>query len=232
MGVARQAQYLAEGCLYAVVWPAAKSLQRRLFPPPRPEEIAFTFDDGPNPECTPRLLDLLAVHQIKAAFFLVGKFAEAQPALVRRMISEGHVVGNHTWNHPNLTKVPISQVREELQRTNSTLEQITGMATQFFRPPHGACNAEVLKKARELGLMPVLWNALTADWEEQPASQIVSDLGQQIERNRCRRRATYLVLHDGRANDLHADCGRSVEAAAQLITQLKGSYRFVSLQTW
>jgi peptidoglycan/xylan/chitin deacetylase (PgdA/CDA1 family) len=159
-------------------------------------------------------------------------FAQAHPALVRRILAEGHVIGNHTWSHPNLSRIPMAQVRAEIERTNSFLEQITGTAIHLFRPPYGACNPEVLKVARDLGLLPVFWNAIAADWEERPASAIATELIQQIERNRARRRASYLVLHDGRADNPQANCAQSVEAAAQLIGRLDGSYRFVSIQTW
>jgi peptidoglycan-N-acetylglucosamine deacetylase len=229
---AKKAQYQAEGCLYKAIWPTTHLLRRRLHPPPRPEEIALTFDDGPNPEYTPRVLDILAIHEIKAAFFLVGKFAEAHPALVRRMVAEGHVIGNHTWSHPNLASIPPAQVLEELERTSTLLEQITGTLIRLFRPPYGACNAKTLNMARALGMLPVFWNAITEDWGERPASQLVMNLVQQIERNKRRRRATYLVLHDGRADNPQARCDRSIQTAAELIRQLQGSYRFVNIQTW
>lgn len=231
-GVVKQAQNLADSCFYAALWPAAQSLRRRLYPPPKPRDVAFTFDDGPNPNNTPHLLDVLASHRIKAAFFLVGRFAEAHPELVCRMVAEGHAIGNHTWSHPNLANIPIAQVREELKRTNGVLEQITGTPIRFFRPPYGACNEEVLNVARGFGMLPVLWNAITVDWEERPAAQVAEELALQIERNRERGRATYLVLHDGRAGDPSADCSRSVEAAAQLIGRLQNEYRFVSIETW
>jgi peptidoglycan/xylan/chitin deacetylase (PgdA/CDA1 family) len=230
--VAKKAQHVAEGCLYAALWPAVRSSRRRLYPPPHPNEIALTFDDGPNPECTPRLLDVLGACQIKAAFFFVGKFVEAHPALVRRVMSEGHAIGNHTWSHPNLTRIPLAEARQELSATSQLLEQITGAAVGIFRPPYGACNAEVLIQARGLGMLPVFWNAMTVDWEDHPASQVVDELVQQIDRNRGRRRATYLVLHDGSADRPHANCSQSIEAAVQLIRRLRGEYRFVSIQTW
>lgn len=230
--VAKRAQHVAEGCLYAVLWPAARSLRRRLYPPPSPNEIALTFDDGPNPECTPRLLDILGANQVKAAFFFVGKFAVAHPELVRRAMAEGHAIGNHTWSHPNLTRIPLASAREELLATSQLLEQITGAAIPIFRPPYGACNTEVLTQARSLGMLPVFWNAITVDWEDRSASQITDELVQQIDRNRGRRRATYLVLHEGSADRQYTNCSQSIEAASQLIALLRGKYRFVSIQTW
>ena len=229
--VAKKARHAAEGCLYAALWPVVRSSRRRLYPPPRPNEIALTFDDGPNPECTPRLLDILSGYQIKAAFFLVGKFAEAHPALVRRMMTEGHAIGNHSWSHPNLTRIPPAEVRRELLATSQLLEQITGAAVPIFRPPYGACNAKVFIQARSLGMIPIFWNAMTADWGDHSAPQIVDDLVQQVDRNRRRRRATYLVLHDGSADCSRTSCEQSIEAVSQLIPLLCEEYRFVSIQT-
>jgi peptidoglycan-N-acetylglucosamine deacetylase len=228
----KQLLYLTEGYLYTALWPALRSSRRMLYPPPHPKEIGLTFDDGPNPACTLRLLDILSARQIRAAFFLVGKFAESQPSLVRRITAEGHVIGNHTWSHPNLATIPLSQVRQELQCTKTLLEQITGTVIPIFRPPYGACNPEVLSQARTLGMLPVFWNAITLDWEDRSAPQIVEDLAQQIEHNRQRRRATCLVLHDGRADHSQTGCAHSVEAASQLISLLHPEYRFVSIRTW
>lgn len=220
------------GCVYAAFWPVASKTRRRLYPPPRPDEIALTFDDGPNPESTPRLLDLLASHKVKATFFLVGKFAESQSTLVQRMVAEGHTVGNHTWSHPNLQHIPIGKAKDELDQTSRVLEEITGVKVRLFRPPYGACTREVLRIARDLGMLPVFWNAMAEDWEDITVSQIVKELGYQMERNRNRRRATYLVLHDGRADYTGADCRRSVAAVEQLITGAEGRRKFVDIQTW
>jgi peptidoglycan/xylan/chitin deacetylase (PgdA/CDA1 family) len=148
-------------------------------------------------------------------------------------VAEGHVIGNHSWSHPNLAEIPIAQVREELVRTSSLLEQITRTKIRFFRPPYGACNPEVLSVARTLGMLPVFWNAIAADWEEgRSASQVSEDLSQQIDRNRRRLLASCIVLHDGRAENPQADCSESVQSAAQLIGRLQENYRFVSIQSW
>ena len=115
----------------ADLWPA-------LIAPRRAGELALTFDDGPNPAWTPRLLDILASHDVRATFFLVGRFAQAEPELVRRIAAAGHLIGNHSWSHPNLALTATGRIDEELQRTSETLEQITGAPVRYFRPPFGA----------------------------------------------------------------------------------------------
>ena len=94
----------AGACAFAAMWPGSQIFGRTLIAPARPGEIALTFDDGPNPAWTPRLLELLARHDIKATFFLVGKFASEESVLVRYIANGGHAVGNHSWTHPNLAR--------------------------------------------------------------------------------------------------------------------------------
>ena len=114
------------GCAYAALWPGSQIFGKTLIAPRKPGELALTFDDGPNPAWTPQLLDLLAEHNVQATFFMVGKFAEAEPALVRRVLAAGHTIGNHSWSHPNLAMTAAGQVTEELTRTSETLQQIAG----------------------------------------------------------------------------------------------------------
>ncbi len=157
---------------YAAMWPSSRIFGKALIAPARPGELALTFDDGPNATWTPRLLEILARHEVRATFFLLGSRAEGEPELVRRIAAAGHLIGNHSWSHPNLARSSSSRVREELERTNETLEQITGAPVKFFRPPFGARRPAVLRIARELGLTPVLWNAMTSDWSEPSAERI------------------------------------------------------------
>ena len=116
---------LAGGWFYASLWPGSRVFGEALTAPARPGELALTFDDGPNPAWTPKLLDLLAGHDVRATFFLLGGFAEQAPDLVRRIAAQGHLIGNHSWSHPNLSTTPAARIREELVRTSATLEQIT-----------------------------------------------------------------------------------------------------------
>ena len=103
LGAAGAAGFAAGGFAYASLWPSSRIFGTALTAPRRPGEIALTFDDGPNPEWTPRLLDILAKHDVKATFFMLGMFASAHPELVRRVAAEGHLIGDHSWSHPKLS---------------------------------------------------------------------------------------------------------------------------------
>src|ERR1700678_327197 len=103
---------VAGGCAYAAMWPASQLFGETLIAPRRPGELALTFDDGPNPAWTPQLLDLLAEHDVRATFFMVGRFAQSEPGLVKRVVAGGHLIGNHSWSHPNLALTAASRVTE------------------------------------------------------------------------------------------------------------------------
>jgi peptidoglycan/xylan/chitin deacetylase (PgdA/CDA1 family) len=232
LGIAAGLGLAAGGCAYAAMWPGSRIFGRALIAPARPGELALTFDDGPNPAWTPRLLDVLAGHGVRVTFFMVGRYAQAEPELVRRVAEAGHLVGNHSWSHPNLALTAPGRVREELVRTKETLEQITGQPVRYFRPPFGARRPDVLNTARRLGMTPVLWNAITSDWSEPSADLIAKRLMQKIDRNHRRGWATNIVMHDGSHLALGANRGPSVTAADQLITRYKDQCRFVTLDAW
>lgn len=124
----------------------------------------LTFDDGPDPEVTPRLLDLLAAHDLRAVFFVVGEQVARAPGLVERMVSEGHVVGNHSWSHPWLVRLSRRRIREEVERCQRAVEEVTGAAPSLFRPPYGQRDFRVNRVARELGLTSVLWSRNLRDY--------------------------------------------------------------------
>jgi peptidoglycan-N-acetylglucosamine deacetylase len=222
----------AGGFAYAARWPASRIFGRPLIAPRRPGELALTFDDGPNPLWTPRLLEILSRRNLRATFFLVGAFAEREPALVRQITSAGHFVGNHSWSHPDLALASRDRIREELARTNQTLEQITGNPVRFFRPPFGSRRPYVLRVARDLGLQPVLWNAMTSDWSEPSADLIAQRLARKIDRLERRGYAATVVLHDGNHLDPEANRQPSAAALEQLIARYRDSHRFVTLDEW
>jgi peptidoglycan/xylan/chitin deacetylase (PgdA/CDA1 family) len=223
---------VAGGCAYAAMWPASQLFGSTLIAPPRPGELALTFDDGPNPVWTPRLLDLLASHDVHATFFLVGSRAQAQPALVRQIVAAGHLIGNHSWSHLNLALCSTRRIGEELSRTSQTLEQIVGAPICYFRPPFGARRPEVLRAAKRLGMIPILWNAMTSDWKNPSADAIASRLTHKIDRLHHQGQAANIVLHDGSHADPSANRAPSIAAAAQLIAHYQPTHRFVAISAW
>jgi peptidoglycan/xylan/chitin deacetylase (PgdA/CDA1 family) len=148
------------------------------------------------------------------------------------MHDAGHLVGNHSWTHPNLALTGARLTREELTRTSAELEQITGAPIRHFRPPFGARRPATLRIARELGLTPVLWNAITADWNATDPGQITPRMIWLIERNQNCGYATNLVLHDGSHVSLDANRSASVAAAGELVERFRATHRFVRLDAW
>jgi peptidoglycan/xylan/chitin deacetylase (PgdA/CDA1 family) len=217
---------------YAAMWPASQIFGRTLIAPSRPGELALTFDDGPNPAWTPQLLDILAKHNAKATFFLIGRYAETEPMLTRYIADAGHLIGNHSWSHPNLALTGPARVRDELSRTKSTLEQITGKPVRHFRPPFGARRPDVLRTARQLGMTPVLWNAMTSDWSETSAGRIAENLIGKIDALERRGVAANIVLHDGNHVDPAANRQPSVTAASQLLVRYAKTHQFVTVDRW
>lgn len=232
LGVAAGAGLAAGGYAYAALWPGSRLFGHALVAPRRPGELALTFDDGPNPTATSRLLDLLARHRVQATFFLLGSRAQALPDLVRRMLGEGHLVGSHSWNHLNLAYTAAAPLRAEIVRGKQAIEAITCAPVRFFRPPFGARRPLALRVARDLGMTPVLWNALTSDWKEPLAERIAARLQRKIDRLQRRGFAANIVLHDGGHLDPAANRAPSVAAAGRLIARYASTHSFVRLDAW
>ena len=135
--------------------------------------IAMTFDDGPHPVLTPRLLDMLKARGIRATFFLIGQNAAEYPDIVRRIAAEGHEIGNHTWNHPQLTKLSPAALREEIDRTSSTIAEIIGKPLLVMRPPYGATSAYINHWInREFGMKVILWSVDPLDWKYRNSARV------------------------------------------------------------
>ena len=135
--------------------------------------IALTFDDGPGPY-TAQLLDILDQHGAKATFFLIGSKVSAQADVLRRMHARGHQLGNHSWSHPELPKLPIDQIAGEIDRTNDAIKQATGVTPSILRPPYGAVNAVVLEQLRLRGMSSILWSVDTRDWADRNSDIVCS----------------------------------------------------------
>ena len=136
-------------------------------------EIAMTFDDGPHPKLTPMLLDMLKERGIKATFFLVGKNAADYPEIVQRIVAEGHEVANHSWSHPQLTKLGPDALNKEIAQTNEAIHQATGIQTTIMRPPYGATNAAITKRLNdEFGLAVIMWSVDPLDWKIRNSAHV------------------------------------------------------------
>lgn len=226
------AALLAGGYLYAGMWPQSQIFGPTLIAGRNPDEFALTYDDGPNDACTERLLDLLAGHNVRATFFVIGRFAAQRLPLVRRIHQAGHIVGNHTWTHPMLLFCSLSRVRQELYATSAALEDALGERVRFFRPPHGARRPDVLRAARELGMTPVLWNAVGYDWKPILPEQVLANLQNHIRRNRHRGMGSNLLLHDGGQRGIGQDRSRTIAATASLLEAWSGKAEFVTVAHW
>ena len=135
--------------------------------------IALTFDDGPGPY-TAHLLDVLDQYGAKATFFLIGSKVSSQANVVRSIHARGHQLGNHSWSHPELPKLPVNQIASEIDRTNDAIKQATGVTPTVMRPPYGAVNGVVLEQLRLRGMSSILWSVDTRDWADRNSEIVCS----------------------------------------------------------
>src|ERR1700682_1382004 len=135
--------------------------------------IAMTFDDGPSATLTPKLLDILAAHHIKATFFVIGENVAQHPEVVARAAREGHEIGNHSWSHPNFGKMSDDAVRRELRQTDDAIKSATGTGPTLMRPPYGSLTARQKRWIHdEFGYQIILWDVDPLDWK-RPGPAVV-----------------------------------------------------------
>jgi peptidoglycan/xylan/chitin deacetylase (PgdA/CDA1 family) len=148
----------------AAIGPLRRRFLPRLSGLGRPGHVALTFDDGPHPDATPALLDLLDRAGVRATFFLLGHAVDAEPAIARDIADAGHEIGVHGYHHRLLTGRGPTATREDLDRGTATITAVTGVHPRWWRPPYGVANTAALLEARRLGLQPVLWSTWGRDW--------------------------------------------------------------------
>jgi peptidoglycan-N-acetylglucosamine deacetylase len=193
------------------------------------KQLALTYDDGPNDPHTLRLLEVLARHDVRATFFVIGRYVRQRPEIVREVVKAGHVIGNHTFTHPLLTTKSNAEIRRELSDCAAALsdtigDAFTGKAADLFRPPFGGRRPAVLRIARELQLEPVMWNVTGYDWNAPPAAEIEGKVASQI------RGGDVILLHDGGHRQMGADRSQTVIATDHLISRYKAEgYEFVTI---
>ena len=177
----------------------------------------MTFDDGPHPKLTPRLLDLLKERGIKATFFVIGKCVTEFPDIAKRIVDEGHEIANHSWSHPQLTKLSQPAFDAEISQTNAAIEKATGVRPVTIRPPYGAINPTLTKRLNEeYGLSVILWSVDPLDWKIRKSEHVSGHI--------IKNAAPGSIIL---AHDIHAS---TVEAMPATLDALKAKgYRFVTV---
>ena len=177
------------------------------------EHVALTFDDGPNEDCTEKLLDGLKERNVRATFFLMGQNIEGNEEIVKRMKAEGHLIGNHSYSHVQLTKAGSDAVCQAVDRTSRMIEEITGERPQYMRPPYGDWNEELECR---VGMTTVLWSVDSLDWKLRNTNRVVKRVLKDVE--------------DGDIILMHDIFPTSVEAALEIVDTLtKRGYTFVTV---
>jgi peptidoglycan-N-acetylglucosamine deacetylase len=176
--------------------------------------VALTFDDGPNPEATPRILDALRARNARATFFILGRHADRWPELVRRAADEGHVIGNHGWHHRKLHVRGPGYVRRDLVMGTDSIERASGVRPRLFRAPHGFRNPWVSPIARSLGQRTVGWSRGVWDSARPGADTIVRRTVDGA------RPGSIMLLHDGDGYDMNGDRSQTADAMPRILDEL------------
>lgn len=189
-------------------------IQETIALPQEEKKIALTFDDGPHPQFTEQLLDGLKTRGVRATFFVTGEHAQLHPDIIERMNEEGHLIGNHTYSHIQLTDGNREKFKQELIKTNQILTNITSEEVLYVRPPYGTWDKNF---ETELNMIPVLWNIDPLDWCSSDASCVVSRVLKEADEN------AIILMHDYYET--------SVTAALQIVDELqKQGYTFVTVE--
>ena len=192
--------------------------------PAAKKQIALTYDDGPNDAHTLRLLEVLAKHEVRATFFLIGRYVQQRPEIAREVVRSGHVVGNHTFTHPLLIFKTDAEIREELRQCRQSLLDAIGEHSNLFRPPFGGRRPGTLRVARDLGLEPIMWNVTGYDRKGPPAAVIERKISNRV------RGGAVILLHDGGHKQMGADRSQTVLATDHLVSRYRGEgYEFVTI---
>ncbi|GAA0595269.1 peptidoglycan-N-acetylmuramic acid deacetylase PdaC [Virgibacillus siamensis] len=178
--------------------------------------VALTFDDGPHPDVTPRILDTLKKHDAKATFFMLGSQVEYYPTLANKVEEAGHEIGNHTMNHQDLTVLPPEKIREEVQKSSGIIEKATGRTPTLLRPPYGASNSNVEQVATDLRVPIVMWSVDSLDWKSRNAAAVNEEVMSNVTSG------SIVLMHD-----IHPS---TADALPQLLTSLeKQGYQMVTV---
>ncbi|MGZ7441579.1 polysaccharide deacetylase family protein [Paenibacillus sp. TH7-28] len=189
---------------------------------PRVKQVALTFDDGPDPRFTPRVLDVLQKQGVKATFFVVGNRAKKFPALVKRIHHEGHLIGNHSFGHPNFGKRSLKQFQAEILRTDKIIQQTVGYRPKLIRPPYGEIREPQIQWVKKNGYTIVNWNVDSLDWKGLDKSKVEANvLG-------AAGPGSIVLFHAG--GGVGSNLNGTVQALPEIIQTMRAKgYQFVDL---
>ena len=232
IGVTAAAVTAAGTATWGAVGPSAELFGPTVRRTPSPRTLALTFDDGPNPAVTPRLLELLERHSVRATFFLIGRFAQACPELVREIAARGHALGNHTHTHRSLVFQSRARIREELSRCQSAIAGASGAAPpRWLRPPYGFRSPLLDGEVRRTGLRGVvMWSVICYDWKPQPPERLIERLSRVAAPGRSR--GDIVLLHDGDHRELGGDRRHVVAALERWLPRWRDAgLKFVTMDS-
>jgi len=188
------------------------------------KQIALTFDDGPNDPYTFHLLEVLAKHNVRATFFLIGQFVRERPDIAREVAKRGHVIGNHTFAHPLLTFERAAVIRREILQCREAISDAVGEHSNLFRPPWGGRRPGVFGLVRQLGLDPIMWNVTGYDWDAPSADYIEQKVTRRI------RGGDVVLLHDGSHAAFGGDRSKTVQVVERIVPRYQaGGFEFVTV---
>jgi peptidoglycan/xylan/chitin deacetylase (PgdA/CDA1 family) len=191
---------------------------------PGSRRLALTFDDGPNDPHTLHLIDVLARHNVRATFFMLGSFVDERPDIARAVASAGHAIGNHTSTHPNLIFRHARDLRREIAQCERALDDAAAPHARLFRPPHGGRTPAVLRTVRSLGFEPIMWSVSGWDWNPHSPERIAQTVHKQV------RGGDVILLHDGGHQRMGTDRSASVRATDLILQRYLGDgYEFVTI---
>lgn len=189
-------------------------------------KIALTFDDGPHPRLTPKILDILKKYNVRATFFLVGENVDNYPDITERILKEGHEIGNHTYTHGTVSSLGAFQIKREIERCEAAIYEQTDCKTKLFRPPQGFLDANVKSVTEEMDYRVILWDVDTKDWAHATPKEICRNVCEHVSPGSIILMHDYVSFHSPTPEALELFLPVLLERGYQfsVVSDLIGSY--------